>query len=90
VVVRGIYECMYLEYSDTERPLLSFGGKKNVHNLLDDLSKRDGITFFTLYFQYLNGTTSNEANIFRIYVSLAALQLLKISSDSDLPLQFYD
>jgi hypothetical protein len=32
--------------------------------------------FFALYSQYLHGTTSNEANIFRIYVSLAALQLL--------------
>ncbi len=46
--------------------------------------------FFILYFQYLNGTKSDNVEIFRIYLSRIALHIPKASLYLKLPLQFYD
>ncbi len=50
----------------------------------------DVLDWSTFHFQYLRWMKSGDADIFRIYLSRAALHTSKVSSESNLPLQFYD
>jgi hypothetical protein len=55
--------------------------------LLDSMATCLNVTesrFCIFYLQYLNGTKSNEGKIFRLYISQAALYILKVSLDSKL------